>query len=263
MSGPSLPNLLAHLARIEERVAQLAAATRAFFYELMLCGEACPWCEGSLVMIREGWCRCEVCERAFDPTVHLQRCTACEGGLALQVRRYACWRCGRDVASRFLFDGKVFDTAYFREKMAESRQRKAQQRLDHGQRQVARRSPPVELLPANEALGDELTEAINGLVGVANPPPVEIEGDTFDLARYQARLLAKLDARSRAIDAISDDPSQPRRERARLFIAAVFLEHAGRVVLHQRGTTIEVQRIEAQRKGQAIPHDPARADAGP
>ena len=50
----------------------------------------------------------------FDPTIAFQRCTACDGRIGLQIRRYRCRKCGSEVVSRFLFDGLVFNAEYFR-----------------------------------------------------------------------------------------------------------------------------------------------------
>jgi hypothetical protein len=52
---------------------------KRFFYSVMLLGHRCPKCNGSLVMVSEGKCRCASCGKVLDPTVTFQRCSACGG----------------------------------------------------------------------------------------------------------------------------------------------------------------------------------------
>ena len=101
---------------------------KRFFYSVMLFSNRCPECSGILVMHTEGRCRCVSCGKELDPTVAFQRCSECGGIPMLRLRRYQCKKCGSDIQSRFLFDGLAFDADYFKQKMIESRQRKAEQR---------------------------------------------------------------------------------------------------------------------------------------
>lgn len=114
--------------RLMEVVTGFAGRVRKLYYAVMLLGHSCPKCGGRLIMIDEGRCQCRSCGHEFDPTVAFQRCSVCGGKPVLHIRRYQCSQCGADISSRFLFDGLVFDPLYFRQKMAESRQRKMQQR---------------------------------------------------------------------------------------------------------------------------------------
>ena len=102
---------------------------KRFFYSVVLFGCRCLKCNGSLVMIAEGQCKCTSCGIEFDPTVKFQNCSACGGVPVLHVRRYQCKNCGSDISSKFLFDGLVFEAEYFRQKVMESRQRKKEQRV--------------------------------------------------------------------------------------------------------------------------------------
>ena len=253
--------LLDRLAHIEQAIQRLIEATRMFFYELALAGEVCPWCEGQLVMIREGRCRCQGCDRRFDPTLKLQRCPACEGQLALRIRRYACRRCGQDVSSRFLFHRKIFDAAYFRDKMAESRQRCRQQRIESGQKQAAQRSIPIVTEPADLEHCPDLIETLNNLIGHAQVADYMPAPETFDLASYETWLLSQLQQGPKRIERLLSSDTPSRHELVRLFIAAIFLWHRGRIQIRQAGRTIEVQISETQRKGQAVPADAPSAHA--
>ncbi|HOW74167.1 MAG TPA: hypothetical protein PKY77_26485 [Phycisphaerae bacterium] len=113
------------MAAAVERFMQQA---RVFYYAVILSGYSCPGCGGNLEMVSEGTSQCRSCGSCFDPTVTFQRCESCGGKPRLMVRRYQCGNCGQDVTSRFLFDGLVFDAEYFRQKMAESRERKRELR---------------------------------------------------------------------------------------------------------------------------------------
>lgn len=136
-------NIIEMAFRLAATVAQYQGKARYFFYEVMLSDRTCPTFEGGLVMTADGQCRCVECGKGFDPTVAFQRCSDCRGRLHLAIRRYRCRECGADVASRFLFDGLVFDPDYFRQKMAEHRQRRKDLR-DRLRAQVAgARSLPV------------------------------------------------------------------------------------------------------------------------
>jgi len=70
---------------------------KRFFYSVMLLGHRCPKCNGSLIMVPEGKCRCSSCGNEFDPTVTFQRCSACGSTPILRVRRYQCSKCGGEL----------------------------------------------------------------------------------------------------------------------------------------------------------------------
>ncbi len=110
--------------RLMEAVTGFAGRVRKLYYAIVLLGHRCPKCDGKLVMISEGFCKCRSCNSEFNPTVTFQRCGVCGGTLELQLRRYRCTECGTDITSRFLFDGLAFNKEYFRQKMAESRRQK-------------------------------------------------------------------------------------------------------------------------------------------
>jgi len=94
-------------------------------------------------MVAEGRCKCTCCGDELDPTVNFQRCSACGGIPMLRISRYKCRDCSGDIASRFLFDGLVFDKDYFRRKMSESRQRKEEQHERVRQMLAESRSPTL------------------------------------------------------------------------------------------------------------------------
>lgn len=229
---------------LAEAVAAFRGRARGFFYEVMLSGHRCPHCHGRLAMIAEGRCRCLSCNQVVDPTVAFQRCGACGGKPRLRVCRYRCQGCGRDVQSRFLFDGLAFDQEYFREKMAESRQRASQSREQMRLKVAEERSP--EIAPAATDL-----QSIPGLVEALNQLSCGIELGPFlplckgfDLNRYQEHVLAHLEDDEERFDTIPPLEPDRRLDRIWRFVTVIFLTHAGRIDIYQEGQTIWVKRIE-------------------
>ena len=146
-----------------EAVQAFMKKARRFFYGVMLIGHRCPRCNGKLAMVSEGKCGCVSCGKELDPTVVFQRCRVCGGIPVLRVRRYQCKDCGSDIESRFFFDGVVFDADYFREKMAESRQRKQEQRERVRQMLAESRSGDLPLEQADLSGVPGLLEALDAL----------------------------------------------------------------------------------------------------
>ncbi|HOW71361.1 MAG TPA: hypothetical protein PKY77_12225 [Phycisphaerae bacterium] len=145
-------------------VERFSEQARTFYYAVTLSRYLCPGCGRSVEMVSEGTCQYHSCGSSFDPTVTFQRCVSCGGKPRLMVRRYQCSNCGHDVVSRFLFDGLVFDAEYFRQKMAESRERKRELRERVRQMLAQGRSPAIQPEPIDLAAMPSLLEALDGLV---------------------------------------------------------------------------------------------------
>ena len=175
----------------------LVEHTRTFCYQVMLSAHGCPKCDGSLEMIGESRCRCRECQHEFDPTVQFQRCPACDGRLRLRICRYLCRDCGADVPSRFVFDGLVFDRAYFRRKMAESRARRRQERAERQQQVAESRSSPAVPSPMDLGSVPGLLEALNSLTSVPELAAWAPLVPGFDLERYEAHLEPHIGASER------------------------------------------------------------------
>ena len=232
-------------------VQQFFTKAKRFYYLVMLFGYRCPKCNGSLTMVAEGKCRCKLCTGEFDPTVEFQICTDCGGKPVLRTRRYQCEDCRGDITSMFLFDGLVFNAEYFHRKMAESRQRKKEQKQRVQQMLSECRSEPLALDVPDLNSVPGLIEALNGLtdgLGVS----VELElRDKFDLGRYQEHIRSHLET-----DPIDLRQIPPLAEDQRLdliwkFIAAIFLDHVGLVEIYQQDDTIWVMKFD-DRKRQRI-----------
>jgi hypothetical protein len=245
------------MAELVQRVTEHA---RQFYYAVVLSAHACPECGGSLEMTGEGRCGCRCCRKALDPTLTFQRCPHCGGGLRLRVRRYGCPACGTDVPSRFLFDGLVFDAEYFRQKMAESRERRQELRERVRQMLAESRSAVLET-PAIE-LDDhlDLLQALNALIGGQDEPAVLQPANPFDLKRYQAHVMAHIQPIAVSLEQIPPLGEDRRKDRVWRFIAIIFLAHAGLIDIWQNGQDIMVKRRETDSEGQGVPGSTEETD---
>ena len=252
-------NIVARAFDMAVAVKEFMARAKRFYYLVMLFGYRCPKCNGSLTMVGDSRCRCDICNRQFDPTVRFQRCSNCGGAPVLRVKRYQCKSCNGQINSVFLFDGVVFDAGYFRKKMAESRQRKKELRQRVQEMLAQCRPKPLPLDAPDLSSVPGLMEALSGLTGGLEVPlPPELKGK-FDLDRYQAHITSHLEAGPstlRNIPALIDDL---RLDLIWKFIAVIFLAHTGSVHVRQQGQAIWVIRHD-DREGQDIPGETEGTD---
>jgi len=240
-------------------VQQLFTKAKRFYYLVMLFGRRCPKCNGPLTMMAAGRCTCGSCRYEFDPTVAFQRCLDCGGTPVLRVRRYQCSKCGNDITSMFLFEGVVFDTDYFRQKMAESRRRKKEQRQRVQQMLSECRSEPLSLDAADLSSVPGLIGALNSLTkDLETTIPLKLRNQ-FDLSRYQNHVRSHLGAQPKDLRAIPPLTENLRLDLIWKFIAAIFLDHAGLVSVNQQDQTIWVMRFD-DRQRQDISGNTEEAD---
>jgi len=179
----------------------------------------------------------------------------------LRVSRYVCRRCGRDVPSRFVFDGRVFDRDYFRQRMAESRERRHVERQHVASSRMETLSGAISQPPAELSAVPDLAEALNGLVGgpeIAAWLPLMREG--FDLNRYQTHLQAHIGPIEVCFDDLPSLENNVRMDRIWRFVALVFMAHAGDIDLWQEGSTIWVMQRGTDGEGQGILGDTETLD---
>jgi hypothetical protein len=257
--GPEL-DIVALAFTVAEAAAQLVARVRDFYYEVVLSCHVCPRCAGHLHMRREGQCACETCGHALDPTITFQVCSTCGGAPRLRISRYECRRCGTEITSRFLFDGLVFDAAYFRSKMAESRQRRTARRERIQQMLTESRSDTVE--PAPIVL-DGLPDLVAVLNQLSASPDTRVSlppREQSNLQCYEAHVQAHVRAIPITFEQIPPRSDNALYDRVWRFIAILFLAQSGTLRVWQAGPTIWVMKHEADREGQAIPGNLAAAD---
>jgi hypothetical protein len=245
-------NIRVLACELAEAVEAFRARASRFFYRVMLIGHQCPGCNGSLEMVSEGKCRCVSCGKRLDPTVVFQRCHACGGVPAVRVRRYLCRDCGTNIESRFLFDGLVFEADYFRAKMAESRERRQQQR-ERVRRMLAQsRSGDLALRHADLSGVPGLLEALNALTaGPDDSLAAECCGQ-FDLRLYEGHVQAHLRDYPVSLAGMAPLGEDLPKDLIWRFIAVIFLAHIGVVEIWQEGQEVMVRKHEANREGQDI-----------
>ena len=237
---------------LSDRVTRWTERVRWFFYDVVLWDLRCPSCDGSLAMVKEGQCRCRRCGQTFDPAPVFQQCGVCGGRPVLRVRRYACSQCGVDVPSRFLFDGLVFDAEYFREKMAESRQRRDDLRQQVRDMLAGSRSLPMAPALADLSEAPGLVEALNSLTADLPLPDLPWPGRGFDLSRYQSHLQAHIGPATVTFDQLPLLSENPRQDRIWRFVALLFMAQDGVVDLWQEGSIIMVKQHDSNTEGPGV-----------
>jgi len=234
-------------------VNEFVEKVRSFYYWVMLLGYRCPRCNGSLIMVAEGRCKCNRCQNELDPTVTFQRCSVCGGIPILRIRRYLCKDCGGDITSKFLFDGTVFNPDYFRRKMSESRQRKKEQRERVRQMLAENSSADLPLAPVDLDAMPGLVDALNGLTAGLEADVAVAHRDHFDLKRYERHIQAHIQdfpVNLLDIPPLSEDA---RKDLIWRFIAVIFLAHTGFVDIWQDEQDIMVIKHEADTEGCGVP----------
>jgi DNA-directed RNA polymerase subunit RPC12/RpoP len=254
-------HIIARAADMLKAVEGFAEKAKRFFYSVMLLALRCPKCNGILVMWAEGKCRCASCGTEIDPTIAFQRCSDCGGTPILRVRRYQCSKCGREVLSRFLFDGLVFDTEYFREKMAESRQHRKEQEERVRKMLAECRSADLSFGPLDLAAVPGLTEALTALTaGLGDHLEVEPRSQ-FDLKLYETHIQAHTQNFPLMLEEIPPlSREDVRKDLIWRFIAVIFLAHAGVIDVWQDGQDVVVKKHETNREGQDVSGEPAAVD---
>jgi hypothetical protein len=159
----------------------------------------------------------------------------------------------------FSFEGVVFDAEYFRQKVAESRQRKKEQKQRVQQMLSECRSAPLGPAVADLA-------SVPGLIGALNRLTEDVEASFpqelrsgFDLGRYQRHITSQVGNLPTDLLEIPPLVEDLRLDLIWKFIAAIFLDHAGLVDLNQEGQTIWVMKID-DREGQDISGNSEEAD---
>ena len=227
-------------------VAQYKTAARGYYFDVMLSNHSCPVCGEKLRMMKVGQACCTRGHH-LDPTTTFQKSGCCKAKLVRRSLHYACACCRKTVPSRFLFDERVFDKAYFRQRMAESRAKTRQRReiMRIARREERSRSltiseePRVDLLPG-------FAEALAGFIGFE--AGVWDEGFSFDapgcpgLHAYMQHILdLVVSHRHVMFSKINPLIDEKRRDRAERFVALIFLLHDGEVQATQYSSDIEIE----------------------
>jgi hypothetical protein len=244
--------LVQGIVRACRKVEVFKDEVRRFYYAVLLSAHSCPVCGGSLRMTGPSECECK-CGNKLDPTVAFQRSDCCGAPLLQMVLHYVCSECQRIVPSRFLFDERLFDPEYFREKMRESRERKRHRREELRLLLAGSRSAGLCLtdLPGLESIPG-LEAALDGFIGTAGQISLTdfLGRGEFQMSRYREAILGVVPAGcSIRFSGIPPLCENPRHDRARRFITLLFMEQAREVEMSQCEDDILVERYEVDGEG--------------
>ena len=239
------PNpLIGGIARILGRVLSFKQLAKAYYLEVVLSLYRCPDCNGRLKMVGVSECSCS-CGKTLDPTLTFQQSPCCNAGLVRKTFHYACSKCRGIVPSRFLFDERLFDKAYFREIMQESRVRERRKKEELKAILAGSRSGDLILLeePCLDSIPG-LTEALDGIIGAgANGFRDFFSGSGFSLNHYRNHLLSVIGNRSILFSDIAPLIEDSRKDRIWRFVTLIFMRQDHEVSLTQYGPDILVERV--------------------
>ena len=246
---PMTANPLLHdFQAIMNRITSFKEHARAYYHDVMMSALACPRCSGHLAVTGASQAVCQQCHTMTDPTVTFQHSNCCCVNLIKKRTHYACSRCGRTTASRFLFDEALFDALYFRGAMAESRERKRRTREERRILLAQSRSdeltlsepPDIALIPG---LADALANFLEHTAARSNDhTPIR---PPFCMDTYRQIILGSVGTAVAHFDAIPAIEEDSRLDRARRFTTLIFMQHDREVWLQQYDKQILVMPYEA------------------
>lgn len=242
------------MCRIESRIDLYREHARSFYFQVVLGHYPCPRCGGALTLIAPSRCRC-ACGVELDPTLEFQRSTCCDAKLRRARTHYVCSACNRIAPSRFLFDERIFDSAYFAASMRESRERKQKQievfrRMIEESRSEDWQPEDTNIFKALSDLGNALDACIHTPIG---GPDILETYDDFSIPVYRRTIVWAMGGdciRFEALPALSDNT---RLDRVRRFMTLLFMEQDREIILRQQADGILVTPYETDQQGQGLP----------
>ena len=195
-------------------------------------------------MVGVSECSCP-CGKTLDPTLTFQQSPCCNARLVRKTFHYACSKCHGIVPSRFLFDERLFDKAYFREMMQEARVRERRKKEELKAILAGSRSNNLILLeePCLDSIPG-LTEALNTFIGTGvSGFQGFLSTSGFSLEDYRSHLLSVIGKRSILFSDIAPLIEDGRKDRIWRFVTLIFMRQDHEVSLKQYGPDILVQRI--------------------
>jgi len=242
---------LRNIECIEGIVENYKKSAKQFYFDVLFGKYRCPQCHGILCLTGPSMAACQ-CGLIIDPTVLFQRSGCCNKPLVKRICHYACSKCGKSVRSLFLFDERLFDREYFRQMVAKSRQRK---RYREEIRKDKIRLQSGELLLKgilDPTWVDELEADLNEFVSGANKPAdsdIFYTARDFDLFQYSHHIRHQIGSKEIFFSDIIPLYDDSRKDRARCFVALVFMEHDRQVWMTEYNDDILVERYEAHFEG--------------
>ena len=237
--------LVSAVIRILKRVDDFKKLAREFYFDVVLSAHQCPRCGGRIEMTGKSECSC-VCGNIFDPTIAFQQSHCCGKPLVRKPRHYICPGCQKSVPSMFLFDEKLFDKAYFREMVRNSRSRAAKRKEEMKRLLAESRSgmliftdePCLESIPG-------LVEDMDALIGTEGLRPRDFVLDAnseFKMDDYRRHILRVLGCDSLLFSDIDTLINNARRDKIWRFVTLVFMQSEREVMLTQYGNDLLVER---------------------
>lgn len=197
-------------------------------------------------MVGQSRCGCS-CGNVLDPTITFQKSDCCNANLIRKTFHYACSKCNKTVPSRFLFDEKLFDNAYFQEMMQESRKRVKKKKEEI--RRLLAESRSCELsfmenpdLTSVPGLLDDLNDFVKGESGPISNLFIPAK-NPFIMDDYRKHILSGLGWDSLLFSSMNPLIEDKRLDRVYRFITLVFMENDHEVELTQYGHDLMVQRV--------------------
>ena len=241
--------LIMGIGRVLSRVSSFKELARTYYFEVVLSLYRCPDCDGRLKMVGVSECSCS-CGKILDPTLSFQQSSCCNASLVRKTSHYACSKCHEIVPSRFLFDERLFDKAYFREMMQEARARKRRKKEELKVLLAGSKSDALLLLEEPNLDGVQgLTDALNRFIGIRLDPCDFSSASRFRMNDYRNHILSVLGVGARLF---SDMPSlleDRRRDRIWRFVTLIFMQQDGEVSLTQYGADVLVERTQNEAYG--------------
>jgi hypothetical protein len=228
------------------RVKSFKEQARQFYFEVILSSYSCPVCGGPLQMTGTSECTCS-CGKILDPTLSFQKSSCCNAKLTRKTFHYICSCCHKTVPSRFLFDERIFDKAYFQEMMRESRERTKKKREMVKQLLADSRSGVLDITetPNLESVPG-LVEDLNGFIGAEPTDMVQVvfdEKPDFKMDDYRTHINSILGWDCILFSEIAALIDDIRNDKIWRFITLVYMQHDREVKLTQHENDILVKRV--------------------
>ena len=238
--------LVRRIREVLGRIAVFKERAREYYFEVMLSAHQCPACGGRLRMTGQSRCACS-CGNILDPTLAFQKSSCCGARLIRKTFHYACSKCLGIVPSRFLFDERLFDRAYFREMMQKSRSRAKEKREEVRRLLAESRSgvlplmeePCIDSVPGLiKDLNDFIREGSIGMGEFAFDPE-----RSFRMDHYREHILSILGWDSMLFSNMTPLTEDSHLDKIWRFITLIYMENDREVELTQHGSDLRVQRV--------------------
>ncbi len=236
--------LIQQFQHVQTRVGDYKHRAKDYYFKVILSAVSCPECGGQLRMSGQSRCSCS-CGRTIDPTIEFQKSLCCGAKLIRKTYHYACTKCHQTVPSRFIFDERVFDRAYFRQLMRESRARKKRKREEIRKLLAGSRSGALSLMeePDLESIPG-LLDDLDNFIETETPEIYQSdEGNIFNIENYRDHILSLLGWNSVRFHRILPIDDDQRQDQVWRFITLIYMQNDQEIEIEQLENDLLVQRF--------------------